>query len=159
VNTVTLMQTSLVPHSGEVAEAMVAESVLEVTDSLNTYRRRYQSGTQVGALLDLIFQDEDNPRSVAFQLVKLNDLALRLPRKHVGRNLSSAQKLLLEAMTAIRLADIDQLAGVPPKEKTRVVLAELLERLANILPALSNDITALYFRHEDRPYSLLSRRS
>jgi uncharacterized circularly permuted ATP-grasp superfamily protein/uncharacterized alpha-E superfamily protein len=159
VNTVTLMQTSLVPHSGEVAEAMVAESVLEVTDSLNTYRRRYQSGTQVGALLDLIFQDEDNPRSVAFQLVKLNDLALRLPRKHVGRNLSSAQKLLLEAMTAIRLADIDQLAGVPPKEKTRVVLAELLERLASILPALSNDITALYFRHEDRPYSLLSRRS
>ncbi len=158
-NTITLMQSTLLPDSGESVEAMIAESVLRITDSLITYRRRYQSGTRVGALLDLVLQDEDNPRSLAFQLLKLNDLTQRLPRESGVKALTSAQKLALEALTAIRLADIDQLASIPPKEKTRVGLASLLERLASILPALSDDITALYFRHEDRPYSLLSRHS
>lgn len=156
VNTTTLLHTTLVPESGERSESLLAESVLGVTDSLITYRRRYQSGTRVGALLDLVLQDETNPRSLAFSLVAIGDLLATLPRgdlSSLGRN--SAEKLALETTSLVRLVDIDVCASVPTGEKKRVKLEQTLNRLNELLPTLSDEITALYFRHEDRPHSLV----
>jgi uncharacterized alpha-E superfamily protein len=157
VNSTTLLAGTLVPDSGEVAEGMLAEAVLGVTDGLITYRRRYQTGTRVGALLDLVFQDESNPRSLAFQLERLAELVEALPREDARVGRTRAQKLVLEVVTAVRLADIDELANVREGEGRRVALEELLDNIGAILPQLSDEITALYFRHEDRPYSLLAR--
>ncbi|MBN2886740.1 MAG: circularly permuted type 2 ATP-grasp protein [Chromatiaceae bacterium] len=159
VNTTTLLAGTLVPHSGEMAEGMLAEAVLGVTDSLIAYRRGYQSGTRVGALLDLVFQDEFNPRSLAFQLDRLEELVRALPRERGCLGRTRADKLALEAASAIRLADIDRLADLPENSQRREALDALLERIAAILPQLSDEITALYFRHEDRPHSLLARRT
>jgi hypothetical protein len=39
------------------------------------------------------------------------------------------------------------------------VLEQLLLCLGELLPAFSDELTALYFRHEDRPHSLLVRKS
>jgi uncharacterized circularly permuted ATP-grasp superfamily protein/uncharacterized alpha-E superfamily protein len=156
INTTTLLTTTLVTDSNERSESLLAESVLSVTDSLITYRRRYQSGTRVGALLDLVFQDETNPRSLAFSLVSIGELLATLPRGNLaglGRN--SAEKLALEATSLVRLADIDKLANVPLGNTKRLVLEQTLLRLTELLPALSDEITAVYFRHEDRPHSLL----
>jgi uncharacterized circularly permuted ATP-grasp superfamily protein/uncharacterized alpha-E superfamily protein len=158
VNTNTLLRSTLVPYSGELAEGMLAESVLGVTDSLITYRRRYQSGTRVGALLDLVFQDELNPRSLAFQIAQLEELVTSLPKEQIAAGRTQAEKLALEAMTLVRLADLDALASVGEGEDERATLEEVLARIDELLPQLSDDITALYFRHEDRPHSLLARR-
>lgn len=159
INTTTLLATTLVPNNSGRSESLLAESVLSITDSLITYRRRYQSGTRVGALLDLVFQDETNPRSLAFNLVAIGELLAALPRGNLaglGRN--SAEKLALEATSLIRLADIDKLASIKEGETNRVVLEQTLARLTKMLPTLSDEITAVYFSHEDRPHSLLSRR-
>ena len=59
----------------------VLESVLEVADSAITYRRRYMTSLQVSAVADLLLADETNPRSLAFQLVRLQEhLTLLLAR-------------------------------------------------------------------------------
>lgn len=160
VNTTILLTNTLIEDSGEDIEALLAEAVLGVTDSLITYRRRYQSGTRVGALLDLVLQDEANPRSLAFQLVALERLVAELPRPEgSGGGRTRAEKLLLDALTRVRLADIDQLANSATGEDwTRSVLAELLQRIGELMPLLSDELTALYFRHEDRPHSLLAPR-
>ncbi len=160
INTNTLLSNTLIDDSGEDVEALLAEAVLGITDSLIIYRRRYQSGTQVGALLDLVLQDESNPRSLAFQLVKLEQLVRELPRPegYTGGR-SKAEKLVLEALTAVRLADIDELANSTGEgDWSRGVLSELLRGNARLMPLLSDELTALYFRHEDRPHSLLARR-
>ena len=49
-------------------ESTVMEAVLEIVDSLMTYRTRYLTTLQAGPLLDLLLTDETNPRSIAFQL-------------------------------------------------------------------------------------------
>ncbi len=157
-NTNILLKT-LVSDSGQLTEAMLAESILGITDSLIIYRRRYQSGTKVGALLDLILQDECNPRSLVFQLVQIQNLIDELPGVSQSGVRTRLQKLILEAVTSVRLGDIDKLTRLKPGDMQRDVLAVMLEQLSEILPLVSDEITALYFRHEDRPHSLLSRKA
>ncbi len=52
--------------------------LLELADSIVTYRARYMARPEWLPLLDLLLSDAGNPRSVAFQLFGLNDYLLRL---------------------------------------------------------------------------------
>jgi uncharacterized alpha-E superfamily protein len=52
--------------------------LLELADSIVTYRARYMARPEWLPLLDLLILDTGNPRSVAFQLFGLNDYLLRL---------------------------------------------------------------------------------
>src|SRR4029078_6714950 len=61
-------------------EVPLLEALLEIADSLMTYRRRYLSTLHVAAVLDLIFADESNPRSLVAQLVGLKADVEQLPR-------------------------------------------------------------------------------
>ena len=49
-----------------------------LADSIITYRARYMARPEWLPVLDLLILDEANPRSVAFQLMGLNDIAQRL---------------------------------------------------------------------------------
>ena len=57
----------------------MVESVLTSAESIITYRRRYRDKAQVGTVLDLLVLDEDNPRSLAFQLVRLGEDLQKIP--------------------------------------------------------------------------------
>ena len=60
------------------------DAVLEIADSRMTYRRRYLSSLRAEAVLDLVLFDETNPRSLAAQLVALDDDVNHLPRPTPG---------------------------------------------------------------------------
>ena len=157
VNLATLLNTTLVPVTDEPEESLIIEAVLGITDSLITYRRRYQAGTRVGALLDLVFQNESNPRSLAFQLVQLERLMRELPRTQFQMGRTHPEKLALAALTDVRLAELDILTTPLPEARMRQPLQQILQRVADGLANLSNALTALYFRHEEQPHTLLSR--
>jgi uncharacterized circularly permuted ATP-grasp superfamily protein/uncharacterized alpha-E superfamily protein len=127
-------------------EGPVLEAVLDVADSAMTYRRRYQGGVQAAAVLDLLLADETNPRSLAFQLAALADDVEHLPREAGRADRSPEQRLMLQALTALRLADVRQLAGFD-ECGGRPALDELLGRLAAALPALSDALTQTYLSH------------
>ena len=57
----------------------ILEAVLEMADSSITYRSRYLTTLQTDLLLDLLLVDEANPRSIAFQLVRLREHVEQLP--------------------------------------------------------------------------------
>ncbi|MEA3277851.1 MAG: circularly permuted type 2 ATP-grasp protein [Pseudomonadota bacterium] len=152
----TLLQTTLVPVSAENEETMLVEAVLGVTDSLITYRRRYQGGTRIGALLDLVFQDESNPRSLAYQLVTLERLVGEMPRMELAGGRTQAEKLVLKGLTEVRLAEIDPLVRPDGEGRLREALDAMLETVGTELAAISNALTAQYFAHEEQPHSLLS---
>lgn len=155
-NLATLLQTTLVPVGTESEETLLVEAVLIVTDSLITYRRRYQAGTRVGALLDLVFQDEANPRALAYQLVTLESLVQDMPRMELSTERTQAEKLVLQSLTDVRLAEITDLLGVDNEGNRRDALQLMLERVGNGLAAISNALTAQYFAHEEQPHNLLS---
>lgn len=126
-------------------EGPMLDAVLEIADSRMTYRRRYLSSLRAEAVLDLVLFDETNPRSLAAQLVALDDDVNHLPRPTPRVDRSPEQRLTLSALTAVRLAEIDHLAEVQNGE--RPGLADLLKRVGDTLPALSEAITLQYLSH------------
>lgn len=77
----------------------VFETVLEVADSLMTYRSRYLANLQLSAALDLLLTDETNPRSLAYQLVQLAEHVERLPRQRTQPGYSTEQNLSCRCST------------------------------------------------------------
>src|SRR5262249_49564935 len=76
-NVVTLFQGALALGPGSTP---VLEPMLDIADSVMTYRRRYLAQPQWPAVLDLLLADESNPRSLAFQVAALADHSANLPR-------------------------------------------------------------------------------
>jgi uncharacterized circularly permuted ATP-grasp superfamily protein/uncharacterized alpha-E superfamily protein len=127
-------------------EGPLLEALLEIADSAMTYRRRYQGGVQAMAVLDLLLADESNPRSLAYQLAALADDVEHLPREANRPGRTAEQRLMLSSLTALRLADVRQLAGFD-ECGGRPALDDLLGRLALALPSLSDAITHTYLSH------------
>ena len=53
--------------------------VLGASESLVAYRRRYRSDVRLAAIEDLLVHDDTNPRSLAFQLDRVNEHLAALP--------------------------------------------------------------------------------
>jgi uncharacterized circularly permuted ATP-grasp superfamily protein/uncharacterized alpha-E superfamily protein len=161
VNIATLLRSTLVPVGAAAEENLLVEAVLGVTDSLITYRRRYQAGTRVGALLDLVFQDEGNPRSLAYQLVQLERLVDNMPRGELVAGRTAAEKLVLKVLTGVRLAELDRLvqAEAPGKGEgpRRTGLDTALAEIQDAMAALSDALSAQFFHHEEQPHSLVGQ--
>jgi uncharacterized circularly permuted ATP-grasp superfamily protein/uncharacterized alpha-E superfamily protein len=126
-------------------EGPTLNAALEVSDSGMTYRRRYLSSLHAEAVLDLLVFDETNPRSLAAQLVALEDDVNHLPRPARGASRAPEQRFALAALNAVRLAEPARLVVV--EDGTRPALAELLNHVAGWLPILSDAITQQYLSH------------
>jgi uncharacterized alpha-E superfamily protein len=133
----------------------VWETLLTVTENIVTYRRRYHAQLQEAPVLDLLMCDESTPRSIAYQLVRLQEHVTTFPPKAVVARRSTEERLVLEALTALRLADLDRLLRVSAGREGREELEQLLSRLGFLLGALSEAITHNYFRQTDLPQQLV----
>ncbi|HLJ09534.1 MAG TPA: circularly permuted type 2 ATP-grasp protein [Planctomycetaceae bacterium] len=144
LHTVSLLRSTLVTAASP--EAPLLEALLEIADSSMTYRRRYLGSVQPAAVLDLLLADEGNPRSLAFQMAAVTEHLERLPRDADGAARRPEQRLMLAALTAVRLGDADRLAAVDPSGR-RADLEQLLNEAAQSLPAVSDAITQTYLSH------------
>jgi uncharacterized circularly permuted ATP-grasp superfamily protein/uncharacterized alpha-E superfamily protein len=66
------------PPADDVAQP-VYDLVLGASESLVAYRRRYRSDVRLAAIEDLLVHDDSNPRSLAFQLDRINEHLAALP--------------------------------------------------------------------------------
>jgi uncharacterized circularly permuted ATP-grasp superfamily protein/uncharacterized alpha-E superfamily protein len=66
------------PPADEIAQP-VYDLVLGASESLVAYRRRYRSDVRLDAIEDLLVHDDSNPRSLAFQLDRINEHLAALP--------------------------------------------------------------------------------
>lgn len=141
---ISLVQNTLVPL-GEVSRP-IFETVLEVADSLMTYRSRYLASFQLSAVLDLLLTDETNPRSLAYQCVQLAEHVEQLPRDSTQPGYSLEQRTAMALVHSIRLLDIQAVA-----ETHSLGEYEPLERLIQNwelqLPRLSEAISHRYLVH------------
>ncbi len=141
---IALLRSTLVTVTSE--ENALLEALLEIADSSMTYRNRYLTTLQLPPLLDLLMTDETNPRSVMFQLVALADHVEHLPRDQSDPLLNADQRVMLTALTSLKLADIAALCE-SDREGVRRQLERLLSRLALQLRNLSDSITHKYLVH------------
>jgi uncharacterized alpha-E superfamily protein len=142
---VKLFRTVIVPLNPQVWPAL--EMVLEVADSSVTYRSRYFTILQPAPVLDLLMNEEVNPRSLAFQAKDLSEHCRSLSSMPSGAGWPvGKQKRVEEAASELFLADVRRLCE-PGVTGAREKLDELLAGLDEALPALSNAITHTYFSH------------
>jgi len=119
------------------------DPLLEIADSVMTYRRRYFSQPQWPPVLDLLLADETNPRSLAFQVYALDDHAANLPQgqdsKEHARH-TEVLRMILGQANWPTLAHAQLTAGGHE-------LDELLGQVAAGLRGLSDSLTHQYFSH------------
>ena len=130
------------PHQGEVLpEDEHLEAVLEITDSLLTYRARYLSSLQLAQVIDLLLTDETNPHSVLYQVMRIRTELARLPKPDDSRR--SGEERSIHAIEGRLLsADVAALCA-GEREALHAFNDELLEAVW----AFSDGLTERYFSH------------
>ena len=126
-------------------EGPLLEAVLEIADSVMTYRRRYLATLQVAPVVDLLLTDETNPRSAVYQLEALTSHIATLPNALDGMR-TPQQRIGLSVLTDLKLADIERLC-VTDEHGMRPRLASLLIDLGTRVPSLSDSLSDRYLNH------------
>ncbi|MGV9413713.1 circularly permuted type 2 ATP-grasp protein [Nocardia sp. NPDC003693] len=102
---------------------VVTEAVLRATVSSVSYRRRHRDSVRVAALAALLLFDASNPRSLAYQLARLEAHFLALPS---AAGSARPQRLLSDAQRMLHRLDPADLEVIDA-QGCRTELAELLD--------------------------------
>jgi uncharacterized alpha-E superfamily protein len=124
----------------------VLDPVLEIADSVMTYRRQYFAAPQWPGVLALLLRDGSNPRSLSFQVNLLSEHAAALiedPKAAAPETERTRIHSLAEALRQMNLNDLALQSGQAAAQP----LLDFLKRCAAELSALSEQITSRYFSH------------
>jgi uncharacterized circularly permuted ATP-grasp superfamily protein/uncharacterized alpha-E superfamily protein len=112
--------------------------LLQFADSQITYRQRYVMIAALAPVIDLVMLDPNNPRSVSYQLDRIETHLAVLPQRQAAGRLSSVQQIAAAIATDLRTADAAKV------DRNAVVDVE------NALMKLSDAIGAYYLTHNER---------
>lgn len=115
------------------------DALLDLTDSQITYRSRYLLGASLQPVLDLVVLDPFNPRSVAFQIERLDAEIRDLPSLTEDGMLETPRRLVLRLAADCRTAEASRL------DRASILLFEQL------LMGLSAAIADRYFLQNGGP--------
>ena len=122
------------------------EAVVEIADSLMTYRARYRANVQLPAVIDLLLTDESNPRSIAYQLLTLQQHVQQLPGNIRRPRYLPHERLILSMLHSVQMLDV-----VPECEAyamgERRTLRDLVRSLDSDLQNLSRELSLRYLVH------------
>ena len=116
--------------------------LLELADSQISYRQRYVMIAALAPVIDLVMLDPNNPRSVEFQLDRIETHLGALPKPNSEGRLSPAQQIA--AGVATRLRTINASA----------VDDNLIVEIENSLMKLSDAISAAFLTNNERSESM-----
>lgn len=124
-------------------DRLLVEAVLTATESIVTYRRRYRGRSAADAVIELLVLDQHNPRSVAYQLARVqNDLRAIPSTSPTARPL----RLLDSLVERVRLADATELGELVDDER-----AGLRDFLAGLQDQLRDLSTAIRDQYQQQP--------
>jgi len=153
-----LLQSTLVSDQSESDLRTVLESVLLTFEMLVSYRRRYRSGVEITSSLQLLMIDRANPRSLLFQLAALKEHIDNLPDTSHILGLNPQGRCLLEALTVVQLADLNELGVCDEAGGSRVKLEKVLGTVQTLLGRTATLISDKYFDHRIEHQQLVTDR-
>jgi len=125
------------------------EMLLEVCDSSMTYRSRYFTVLQAAPVLDLLMNEEANPRSLAFQLNDMKEHSAALASTLTAAEWPTARQSRVEEVGAnLFSADVVELCRADA-DGSRWHLDNLLAAMEIALAAFSDAITNTWFSHAE----------
>ncbi|MDZ4725235.1 MAG: circularly permuted type 2 ATP-grasp protein [Leptospira sp.] len=121
------------------------ENLLSINDVRITYNRRYRGRIDKESVLDILLFDNSNPRSLAYQLERINECLKFLPGKE-EKTTYAEDRAALQLYTTFKMKDIPILFSEP---EPNVVIAAWLDELHSLLRALSETISLRYFNYAE----------
>jgi uncharacterized circularly permuted ATP-grasp superfamily protein/uncharacterized alpha-E superfamily protein len=112
--------------------------LLELADSQISYRQRYVMIAALAPVIDLVMLDPNNPRSVVFQLDRIESHLGALPRRGSGGRLSPVQQIAAGVATRLRTAE------------AAAIDEALMVEVEQALMKLSDAISAAYLTNTER---------
>ena len=132
------------------------EALLEVFDSIMTYRARYRTAFQLAPVLDLLLMDESNPKSMAFQLSQLVAHVEQLPQEGDQQFAGPERRMAIEMLTAIRSLDLINLRCSEIDTETEP-LKEFLDTMEIRLKDFAQQLSSHYLsRVQSTPHFSMS---
>ncbi|MET0788812.1 MAG: circularly permuted type 2 ATP-grasp protein [Cellulomonas sp.] len=124
-------------------DSVVREAVLLAHESAITFRRRHQTGAGLAELLELLLLDPTNPRSLAYQLDRLQESLALVPL--AGRAPDQRDHLLADVVDLLAEVDPVAVAGAVTEDGRRARLAETLESMLWRLHSAADEIERVHF--------------
>lgn len=152
INTVRCLMT---PVTDEQDQSTLLTALLVSMEVLITYRRRgrQQSGIELG--LQLVLLDDSNPRSLLFQLERLQQHLVQLPKAStVEVELDEESRALLEAMTSLKLSRLPQLLDTT--SESREDMEQLLLQLDTLMQEFNRILSDKHFDHRTDAQQLVT---
>jgi uncharacterized circularly permuted ATP-grasp superfamily protein/uncharacterized alpha-E superfamily protein len=112
--------------------------LLELADSQISYRQRYVMVAALAPVVDLVMLDPNNPRSVVFQLDRIETHLGALPRNSASGRLSPVQQIAASIATGLRTADAAKIDD------------GLIMEIELSLMKLSDAVSAAYLTNSER---------
>jgi len=112
--------------------------LLELADSQISYRQRYVMIAALAPVIDLVMLDPNNPRSVEFQLDRIETHLDALPKQNAEGRLSPAQQIAASIATRLRTINAN------------AVDTNLIVDIENSLMKLSDAIGASFLTSNER---------
>ena len=112
--------------------------LLELADSQITYRQRYVMVAAPAPVIDLVFLDPNNPRSMAFALDSIEAHLAALPGRSAAGRLSPVQQIAAALATRLRTVDVAEV------DEAMILEAE------QALMKLSDAISPAYLTNTER---------
>jgi len=145
-----MVRSMLVFRTEPLVEQVLMEYALDVNESLTMYRSRYRSYMHLPTVLDMLLLDKENPRSLVYQLERLQRRIGDFPRmREAGvTRLSEEERFMLEALTLVRVTDAAALSTVSATETAlRTALEQVLAQVSQRLAAVSVCVSQAFFSH------------
>ena len=141
--------------TGEGDQSTLLTALLVSMEVLITYRRRGRVRRGIEFGLELVLLEANNPRSLIFQLERLQQHLIQLPQAApASGELEEEERALLEAMTSLQLSRVQQL--LETSSDTRQDLDNLLLRLDTLLKDFSGFVSDKHFDHRSDPQQLVT---
>jgi uncharacterized circularly permuted ATP-grasp superfamily protein/uncharacterized alpha-E superfamily protein len=113
------------------------DALLELADSQLTYRQRYVMIAALAPVIDLVMLDPNNPRSVAYQVDRIEGHLAALPMRQPAGRLSPVQQITAAIATRFRTANAGHIGD-----------AEIVSVETDLMK-LSETIASTYLTHNE----------
>lgn len=147
LNLAIVLRSSLTMERTIPVDSLVLESVLVTADSIVTYRRRYRSQAQVATVWELLVSDARNPRSLRYQIDRLDVALDNLPPVTDAPDGGAAHRLTVSAHEILTANDASTIATTDATGYRQALAATLDESVHTIASAAEAIARASFGQH------------
>jgi uncharacterized circularly permuted ATP-grasp superfamily protein/uncharacterized alpha-E superfamily protein len=143
-----MLKTTLVVRNSDLVDYNLQQSVLMSQESLVNYRYKYRRPIDLRLVLDFLLFDPNNPRSLTYQVDRLNAHRKNLPEARMGHAPAEYERIIGEANALLKSSDKDQLTTLTADANNYHLLDDFLSRMSLLLATIPDVISKTYFKHE-----------